>query len=284
MSTSTAQRVMILADGTRDPMRAAVEQFRPIIEKHLKVVAVSLDFREDLSSCDADLVIVMGGDGSMLRAAHQMAHRQLPVIGVNLGNLGFLAGLQPNELEVMLPEVAAGRYRVIEHLMFECSIIRGGKSNEPLLGLNEVTVLAGPPFAMIDIQLYVDGDLATTYSCDGLIVSTPVGSTAHSLSAGGPILRKNLQAFVVSPISPHTLTNRPVVDTADRLYEVVVPQPNQGTSLVIDGRVQGSLTGEDRVRIVRSTARFQMVEVAGQGYYRTLREKMGWGGHLKLTE
>jgi len=284
MSTSTAQRVMILADGTRDPMRAAVEQFRPIIEKHLKVVAVSLDFREDLSSGDADLVIVMGGDGSMLRAAHQMAHRQLPVIGVNLGNLGFLAGLQPNELEVMLPEVAAGRYRVIEHLMFECSIIRGGKSNEPLLGLNEVTVLAGPPFAMIDIQLYVDGDLATTYSCDGLIVSTPVGSTAHSLSAGGPILRKDLQAFVVSPISPHTLTNRPVVDTADRIYEVVVPEPNQGTSLVIDGRVQGLLTGEDRVRIVRSTASFQMVEVAGQGYYRTLREKMGWGGHLKLTE
>jgi NAD+ kinase len=275
---------MILADGTRDPMRAAVEQFRPIIEKHLKVVAVSLDFREDLSSGDADLVIVMGGDGSMLRAAHQMAHRQLPVIGVNLGNLGFLAGLQPNELEVMLPEVAAGRYRVIEHLMFECSIIRGGKSNEPLLGLNEVTVLAGPPFAMIDIQLYVDGDLATTYSCDGLIVSTPVGSTAHSLSAGGPILRKDLQAFVVSPISPHTLTNRPVVDTADRIYEVVVPEPNQGTSLVIDGRVQGLLTGEDRVRIVRSTASFQMVEVAGQGYYRTLREKMGWGGHLKLTE
>lgn len=284
MSTSTAQRVMILADGTRDSMRAAVEQFRPIIEKYLKVVAVSLDFREDLSSRDADLIIVMGGDGSMLRAAHQMAHRQLPVIGVNLGNLGFLAGLQPNELEVMLPEVAAGRYRVIEHLMFECSIIRGGKSNEPLLGLNEVTVLAGPPFAMIDIQLYVDGDLATTYSCDGLIVSTPVGSTAHSLSAGGPILRKNLQAFVVSPISPHTLTNRPVVDTADRIYEVVVPQPNQETSLVIDGRVQGSLTGEDRVRIVRSTASFQMVEVAGQGYYRTLREKMGWGGHLKLTE
>ena len=275
---------MILADGTRDPIRVAVEQFRPIVEKHLEVVAVSLDFRADLSSHDADFVIVMGGDGSMLRAAHQMAHRQLPVIGVNLGKLGFLAGLQPNELEIMLPEVASGRYRVIKHLMFECSIIRDGKSNEPVLGLNEVAVLAGPPFAMLDIQLYVDGDLATTYSCDGLIVSTPVGSTAYSLSAGGPILRKNLQAFVVSPINPHTLTNRPVVDTADRIYEVVVPQPNQGTSLVIDGRVQGSLTGKDRVRIVRSTARFQIVEVAGQGYYRTLREKMGWGGHLKITE
>ena len=213
-----------------------------------------------------------------------MAHRQLPVIGVNLGNLGFLAGLRPNELETMLPEVASRRYRVIEHLMFECNVTRDGKSNEPLLGLNEVTVLAGPPFSMIDIELYVDGDLATTYSCDGLIISTPVGSTAHSLSVGGPILRKNLQAFLVSPINPHTLTNRPVVDTADRIYEVVVPQPNQGTSLVIDGRVQGSLTAKDRVRIARSTARFQMVEVAGQGYYRTLREKMGWGGRLKITE
>ena len=105
------------------------------------------------------------------------------------------------------------------------------------LGLNEVAVLAGPPFAILDIDLYVDAELVTTYSCDGLIVSTPVGSTAHSLSAGGPILRQDLQAFVISPISPHTLTNRPVVDSADRVYEMVVPEPHAGTSVVVDGRV-----------------------------------------------
>ena len=105
-------------------------------------------------------------------------------------------------------------------------------------------MLAGPPFSMVDMQLYVDGELVTTYSCDGLIVSTPVGSTAHCLSAGGPILRNDIQALVILPISPHTLTHRPVVDSADRTIELVVPEPHEGTSLVVDGRVLGRLEAE----------------------------------------
>ena len=112
--------------------------------------------------------------------------------------------------------------------MFECPVLRGGSVLCRQLGLNEVAVQAGPPFRILDIDLYVDSELVTTYSCDGLIVSTPVGSTAHSLSAGGPILRKDLQAFVILPISPHTLTNRPVVDSADRVYELVVAEPERG--------------------------------------------------------
>jgi NAD+ kinase len=122
--------------------------------------------------------------------------------------------------------------------------------------------------------------LATTYSCDGLIVSTPVGSTAHSLSAGGPILRKDLQAFVILPISPHTLTNRPVVDTAQRQYELSVPRPHEGTTLVVDGQVICTLSADDRVQVRRADATFKLVEVPGRGYYRTLREKLGWGGGL----
>jgi NAD+ kinase len=275
-------RVMILADGTRDELRAAAERLQPVIARHLDVVGVSLDFAAALPDCDAEMAVVLGGDGSILRAAHQMGHRQLPVIGVNLGNLGFLADLQPEELDDVLPEVAAGRHRVIDHLMLECTVVRDGQPGEPALGLNEVSVLAGPPFAILDVRLYVDGDLVTTYSCDGLIVSTPVGSTAHNLSAGGPILRKDLQALVISPISPHTLTNRPVIDSAERTYEMVVPDPHEGTTLVIDGQVQGPLTARDRVRIVRSDACFQLVEVADRGYYRTLREKLGWGGRLRL--
>jgi NAD+ kinase len=117
-----------------------------------------------------------------------------------------------------------------------------------------------------------------------LIVSTPVGSTAHSLSAGGPILRKELPAVVISPISPHTLTNRPVVDAADRVYELAVPQPHEGTSLVVDGQMLEHLGPNDRVRIERSTAVFQLVEVEGHGYYRTLREKLGWGGRLRSCD
>ncbi len=274
---------LILTDGSRLEMRATVDRLRPIIEKHLPVVGISFDFESQLDTTQADLVIVFGGDGSILRAARQMGHDQKPVLGVNLGRLGFLAALQPEQLEAALPEIAAGHHLVNKHLMLECTQLRAGKSLATVLGLNEASVLAGAPFAILDIQLYVDGELVTTYSCDGLIVSTPIGSTAHNLSAGGPILRNNLQAFVVSPISPHTLTNRPVVDSAERVLEIAVPKPNEGTSLIVDGHVLGTIEPDDMVRIARSTAMFQTVEVPGQSYYRTLREKLGWGGQLKLN-
>jgi NAD+ kinase len=284
MATTHPPRAILLADGSRPGMRETLERLRPKIEQHLQVIAVSPDFADDIEHEKADLVIVFGGDGSILRAARRMGYHQRPVLGVNLGKLGFLAALQPEELDVALPEIAAGRQRIVEHLMFECTATRGGRRMVMALGLNEASVLAGPPFKMVDVQLYVDGELVTTYSCDGLIVSTPVGSTAHNLSAGGPILEKSIQVLLISPICPHTLTNRPIIDSADRVFELVVPEPNDGTSLMVDGQVLTKLEAGDRVRIVRSAAVFQMVEVAGQSYYRTLREKLGWGGQLKRHE
>jgi NAD+ kinase len=271
---------MILADASRPEIRSGLERLRAVIARHLTVVGESLDFASSLDVNEFDLAIVLGGDGSILRAAHQMGYHQRPVLGVNLGRLGFLAALQPEQLDQVLPEIAAGHHQLLEHLMIECTIMRGEKVLSQSLGLNEAAVLAGPPFTMIDIDLYVDGELVTTYSCDGLIVSTPVGSTAHSLAAGGPILRKDMQAVVILPISPHTLTHRPVVDSADRTFELAVPQPHSATSLVVDGRVVGTLGPADRVRIVRSQARFRMVEVRGQSYYRTLHDKLGWSGQL----
>jgi NAD+ kinase len=283
MTKSQPPRVLILADGSRPEMREAVDRLRPVVARHLTVTGVSLNDAAELDTTGADLMVVLGGDGAILRAAHQMGYRQLPVLGVNLGRLGFLAALQPEQLEQVLPGIAAGRHRVVEHLMIECSAVRGGAPQYHALGLNEAAVLAGPPFTMVEIELYVDGELVTTYSCDGLIVSTPIGSTAHSLSAGGPILRNSIQALAIVPISPHTLTHRPVVDSAERVIELAVPRPHEGTSLVVDGRVLGTLGPQDRVRIVRSEARFQMVEVQGQGYYRTLHDKLGWGGQIRLN-
>ena len=276
--------VLMLADAAKPLIQDRVAELRPVLEKYVEVAELIDDFSAALPAEGIDFVVVLGGDGSMLRAAHAMGYQQLPVLGVNLGRLGFLADLQPEQLEEALPLVVDGEYRVVSHLMFECVVEQQGESALKVLGLNEVAVLAGPPFAMLNVQLYVDGQLATTYSCDGLIVSTPVGSTAHSLSAGGPILRKNLQAFVISPISPHTLTNRPVIDSADRVYELAVPQPNPGTSLVIDGKVVCQPSATDRIRVTRSEAQFQLIEVRGHGYYRTLREKLGWGGRLKLKD
>ena len=283
-SSKSRPRVLMLAHATKPQIQERAAALMPVLEQHVDIVATFEDFACELQDYQGiDFVVVLGGDGSMLRAAHAMGYCQKPVLGVNLGHLGFLADMQPEQLDKLLPKVVAGDYRVVSHLMFECEVLREGNESIKVLGLNEVAVLAGPPFAIINVQLYVDDELVTTYSADGLIVSTPVGSTAHSLSAGGPILRKNLQAFVISPISPHTLTNRPVVDTADRTYELVVPEPHAGTTLVVDGKVICSLRATDRIRITRSQAEFQLIEVEGHGYYRTLREKLGWGGRLKYN-
>lgn len=228
-----------------------------------------------------DLAIVLGGDGTILRTARWMGYGQVPVMGVNLGHLGFLADFSRDEVDEVLSEIAAGRFRLVDHLMFECELIRAGSALRRELGLNETSVLAGPPFSMIEIALHVDGELATTYRSDGLIVSTPVGSTAYNLSAGGPLVRKDIDAFVFTPLNPHTLTNRTVVDSATRHYELSVPRPNEGSACVVDGRVFAPLLPGDRLRIRRAEPRFTLVETRNHGYYRTLREKLHWGGGMR---
>jgi NAD+ kinase len=271
---------MLLANGERPHVRDATARLQPVIAQYADIVLVDVEMQRSLGPVPCDLAIVLGGDGTILRAARHMGAHQVPVLGVNLGKLGFLADLPPDALIECLPDVCRGDVRVVDHLMFRCRVYRGSHLLYDELGLNEAAVLAGPPFSILTVDLYVDSELATTYSCDGLIISTPVGSTAHSLSAGGPILRKSMQAFVVSPISPHTLTVRPVVDTADRKLEMLVREPQETTSLVVDGRTLCRLTADDRVCVARAEAAFQLVEVKGHSYYRTLREKLGWGGRI----
>jgi NAD+ kinase len=260
------------------------EQLRPLIAQYADVVLTDFTGEADLSQAQADLAIVFGGDGSILRAAHQMGYHQLPVIAVNLGKLGFLADLTPEDLVNVMQAITPEQLRaqVVEHLMFECRVFRAGQELYRELGLNEVAVQNGPPYGIMDIHLYVDSELVTTYSCDGLIVATPVGSTGHSLSAGGPILCKDLQAFVIHPISPHTLTNRPVVDSAERVYEMVLANAYPETAVIVDGRVLATLQTADRVRVERAEPRFKLYAPPGHSYYRTLREKLGWSGRLNL--
>jgi len=280
---NTSVRAIILGAG-RPEVLAEAERLRTEIPRHVQIVKTDFTGNQDMSAVDADLAIVLGGDGSILRAARQMGHRQLPVMAVNMGKLGFLANISAPELPATLSDYQAGLLNVAEHLMFECSLIRDGQVCLQQLGLNEVAVLAGTSFSLLDINLYVDSELVTTYSCDGLMISTPVGSTAHCLSAGGPILRQTMQAFVILPISPHTLTNRPVVDSADHVYEFETPHPSPGVSVVADGRLLGQLQPGDRVRVEQSAAKFKLITGQGHGYYRTLREKLGWGGQLKLNK
>ena len=280
-STEDRPKVYLLSSVDYRPHLAdRIDELRPTIEKYVDIVGEDEDYSDDLCDTGADFVIVLGGDGSILRAAKRLGDCQMPVLGVNLGKLGFLADIRPDWLGEALKLIVENKYGYIDHLMMNVQVFRDGEKIAEKIGLNEAAILSGPPFIIQKIDLYVDGEMATTYSCDGLLISTPVGSTAYNLSAGGPILRKDLQAFVISPISPHTLTVRPVVDTADRVYEFVVQKPNESTSVVLDGQPIAKLCSTDRVRIERAKPVFQLIEVVGNNYYRTLREKLGWGGEF----
>ena len=273
-------KVVVLA---RDSARQS-SAFAPLfdlISAQCDVVVDDASFSSPLMESEAHLAIVLGGDGSILHAARQMGERQLPVLGVNLGKLGFLAATSPGELDSVLGSVVAGNCHIQDHLMFKCTVQRNGEVRAECLGLNEAAILGGTPFSILDIDLYVDSKWATSYSCDGLIISTPVGSTAHSLSAGGPIVQKTMDAFVISAISPHTLTVRPVVDSAQRVYEMAVRQSNQSTSITVDGQVIADLSVDDRVRVTRAEPRFRLIEVEGHNDYQTLREKLDWGGRIR---
>ncbi len=273
-------KVVILGAPDRERVRSELTRLRPAIAYHADVIAEDLEFAHDFSQGEQDLVIVLGGDGSILQAARQMGPHQVPVLGVNCGRLGFLAALSPDDFLNAWPEVCRGKYQVVDHLMLRTSLFRDGQWVADQLALNEAAVLGGPPYQILDIDLYADGNLATRYRCDGLIIATPVGSTAHNLSAGGPILRRHLHAMVISPISAHTLTYRPLVESADTVLELMVTEPNESTSIVVDGRIFSQLLPGDRVRIERADVTFQMLAVDSHNDYRSLRDKLGWGGSV----
>jgi NAD+ kinase len=269
-------RIFLLGNANRPGVQEEAERLRPFLAQHCEIVVFDLLQEKDLSAYSADLTLVLGGDGAILRAARQMGYRQTPVLGVNLGKLGFLADLSPDELRACFPQVVQGDFRITRHLMFEC-LVEAPDGSCKYLGLNEIAVFAGPPFHMIELDLSVDGEPASRYSGDGLILSTPVGSTAHSLSAGGPILGQELDAFVITPICPHTLTSRPVVDAAGKEYTIEVRRASAGTALVVDGQETIPLTVRHRITLRKAPVAFSLVKVRGRSYYQTLRDKLRWG-------
>lgn len=275
-------RVIVIGTPQRQRVQSAWRRLRGVVASTAKIIAEDFSFDYTFTGDDADLVIVLGGDGSILQSARQMGGHQIPVLGINCGRLGFLAALSPEDFLDAWPKVCEGDFRIIDHLMLQVQIIRGDEIVAQQLALNEAAVMSGPPFSILDIDFYADGELATQYRCDGLIIATPVGSTAHSLSAGGPIVRRPLQAIIISPVSPHTLTYRPVVESADTLLELTVAEPQATTCIVVDGRILGAVKTGDRVRVERAPVSFRMLRVPGQNDYRTLRDKLGWGGSLNL--
>jgi NAD+ kinase len=273
-----AMRLFVLGNARRPGVCAEADTLLPFLRQHVEVVVFDLEQQVDLTPHEADLTLVLGGDGAILRAARQMGYRQVPVLGVNLGRLGFLADLTADELRGCLSCVLDRGYRVTEHLMFECLLARPGQPTRgPYLGLNEVTVQTGPPFHLIEMDLIIDDLPASRYAGDGLIISTPVGSTAHSLSAGGPILDQELRAFVLTPICPHALTSRPVVDSASKTYTVALRRATAGAFLIIDGQENLPLQEGDQVLVRQAPVTFKLVKMPGRSFYQTLRDKLHWG-------
>ncbi|MDR2346768.1 MAG: NAD(+)/NADH kinase [Planctomycetaceae bacterium] len=273
--------IILIGNGRREGVLETAALLRPEIERHGKIVMVDFYGQENISQVRADIAIVFGGDGSILHAVNQMGHNQIPVIAVHLGTLSFLSTVRANELIPLLSRPDLLQLPIIEHLLLDCKLFRGESKNPEIesIVLNEILVQGESVSRIISLGLYVDNDLVTTYRCDGLILSTPVGSTAHSLSAGGPILRNDIDAVVISPISPHTLSNRPLVDSPNRLFEI---RPHQKGILVLDGIEVSRVEPDDLIRISRAPCTFKTIDAPGNNYYKTLSTKLGWSGNLEL--
>jgi NAD+ kinase len=255
-------KFFILGSDRKPQVVETAKWLRPILAGMGEVVVFDLRQEQDLTPYTADLAIVLGGDGSILRAVRQMGYRQLPVVGVNLGTLGFLADLSPEELIKSLPRLLATEYRVASHLMFECEYPVGG-GTQTVLGLNEVVVHAQSVGYTAELDLLIDNETVTSYRGDGLIISTP-------------ILSQELQGFTITPICPHTLTSRPLVDAADKTYTIRVRRP-EGAALTADGQSLTALEMGQSVTVRRAKVEFQLVKVPGRTYYQTLRDKLRWG-------
>jgi len=272
--------IILLGNGTRPGVQEALKRLRPEIARRANILAEDFTGQKDVSSVQADLAIVFGGDGSILRAVSQMGKNQIPVLAVHLGTLSFLSTIQTDELIPLLERPDLLQMPIIKHLLLHCQLFRSGQL-EPeswFLALNEVVVHAVHAAHMIGVEFLLDHRLVTTYRCNGLIVSTPVGSTAISLSSGGPILRKDIDAVVISPMSPHTLSNRPLVDSPDRFMELRTQQPAE---LIVDGNHIASIEPGDTVQITRAEQTFKTVDVPGFCYYKALRSKLGWNGRFE---
>jgi NAD+ kinase len=275
--TQPPKRFLILGNGEKPNVPQEARDVCAVIEAAGAVVdRFDLSGEASVEDHSADLAVVLGGDGAILRAAHQMGRRQVPVVGVNLGRLGFLAEVGLEEFRDAARDVFAGNYSVQSHVMLECRVAQEGRSTESLV-LNEIVVSAGPPFRITDVELSIDGEQAAVFNGDGLIVSTPIGSTAHNLAAGGPILRQTLSAVVITPICPHALTFRSIVESAEREFVLRCLNPSEGATLIIDGFRQMPMRAIESVALRRSAADFLLARLPGRGYYWTLSEKLHWG-------
>ncbi len=228
-----------------------------------------------------DLVIVVGGDGTLLHAARSLVDYEVPLLGINLGRLGFLADVTPSDLAKTLDHIFAGNYQEEQRTLLHARIMRKGKQVNESSAFNDVVVHTCNVARMIEYEVHIGGQFVNSARSDGMIVSTPTGSTAYALSGGGPILHPSLNALVLVPICPHTMSYRPIVVDADSTIEIVISESNQPQAQCsCDGQIDLSLKNGDRVIIEKKTNPIRLIHPEKYNYYSILRAKLHWGKRL----
>jgi NAD+ kinase len=225
----------------------------------------------------ADLVVVLGGDGTLIYAARLLAGSGVPILGVNLGSLGFMTEVPVEDLFTTLDGVLLGRFQVDSRMKLTCRLIRGGRTLIEDEILNDVVINKGALARIADHETSIDGVPITTYKADGVILATPTGSTAYSLSAGGPIVHPSVDCTVLSPICSHALTQRSIVVPADRVIRITLRSETADTYLTLDGQTGHGLQGGDCIEVVRSPNRVNLVRNPKVAYFSILRQKLHWG-------
>lgn len=277
MGDTNPPKLVIFADPTKGHAVEIIEEFLDFAKGKAEVIAncgieqCTVDILQE-----ADFAVVFGGDGSITSAARQLSQVNVPVVGVNLGKLGYLAEFNVEELKDFFPSLTSGKVRIDKRMMLGCRISSEGKETFRSAAINDVVIMAGPPFKMIELKITVDSQPLAGCISDGLIISTPTGSTAYNLSAGGPVLSPKMEAMVINPICPHSLSFRPIVIDAESKVEVVGVRVNEGTTVSIDGQVSRELSTEDVVKIERNKGDFLVVNNPLRTQWDTLATKLSW--------
>ena len=270
-------RVAIIGSPDKELAAETLERLRRWLKDRAEIVFAELTYgNEELLAARPELLFVLGGDGTLIAAAHNLLSRQLPIVGINLGKLGFLTEFTIEQIEregeFLFHRPVPVTRRVIMHVRLE----QGGRQHE-MMAVNDCVVVSGPPFRMITVTVEADGDAVAEVRGDGMIVATPSGSTAYNLAAGGPILESTAEAIILTPLAAHTLTFRPLVLAVDHRIVVRLTQANEGTMLAIDGRFHHPFQVGDRLVITRYPADFLVVRNPHHSGWYNLRKKLMWG-------
>jgi NAD+ kinase len=235
------------------------------------------EVKEEQLAASADLILVLGGDGTMIATARLMGDTEVPVLGVNFGGLGYLAEFRIEEMYTALESILAGNYRLDQRVMLAVELMRGDERITHSRVLNDVVINKSALARIIEIEAHLNQQFVNSFRADGLIVSTPTGSTAYNLSAGGPVIFPSMNAVVITPICPFTLSNRPIVVPDDAVIELCLKTEQEDVWLTLDGQVGVPLMLEDRVLIRKSKTTFNLVQPMNRNYFDVLRDKLRWG-------